>query len=178
MVLLVNDALLDDVSDDDPSLTTLADFRTTIDALSVPEGRHVLGVSSSSWTAYGWIVAHGGSLVTLGSDGTPTFTFDDPATAEALELLAMLVDQGYAPRHSAPDLAAESVQTFSAGDSVMHASGSWDLPQTWRASAASIAAGDVSVRCHRYIRTDPARSWVGPACSSPSGPLIASWPSS
>lgn len=146
LVLLVNDAALRGAVDGEPSLTTLSGFRRTVEDLAMADGRYALAVSSSSWTAYGWIVAHGGSLVTIDADGEPTFTFQDPATLEALQLLADLVADGHAPRPFAPDLAAESVQAFSSGSHVMHTSGSWDLPRTWRAPATTIAASDVSVR--------------------------------
>lgn len=146
LVLMVNDPLLHQSLDDEPSLTTIESFREAIDNLSLDDDTYALSVSSSSWIAYGWIVAHGGSLVHIDGSGTPTFTFEDPATLDALELLATLVREGSVPRPFAPDLAAETVQGFSAGANVMHTSGSWDLPQTWRTSTAAVAPTDVSVR--------------------------------
>lgn len=146
LVLLVNDAALREALGTTPSMTTLEDFRRTVEGLSPTDDRFALAVSSSSWTAYGWIVAHGGSLVAIDEAGEPTFTFEDPATREALQLLADLVTGGHAPRPFAPDLASDAVQAFSSGDHLMHASGSWDLPRTWRAPATTIPASDVSVR--------------------------------
>ncbi len=146
LVLMVNDRLLHERLDREPALATTGDFRETVDSLSLGDDTYALAVSSSSWIAYGWIVAHGGSLVDIDGSGVPTFTFDDPATIEAIELLATLVREGTAPPPFAPDLAAETVQAFRAGTTVMHTSGSWDLPQTWRTSTTGIAPTDVSVR--------------------------------
>jgi multiple sugar transport system substrate-binding protein len=161
LVLMVNDRKLDAHLDREPSLATIDGFRETVDALSLADDRYALAVSSSSWIAYGWIVAHGGSLVSVDDTGTPTFTFEDPATLDALELLATLVRDGDAPRPFAPDLAAETVQAFSSGNNVMHTSGSWDLPQTWRTTATSIASADVSVRPLPQADPDQPRTVLG-----------------
>lgn len=155
LVLMVNDQLLHENLDHEPSLATIEGFRDAVDGLSLGDDGYALAVSSSSWVAYGWIVAHGGSLVSVDGSGAPTFTFDDPATLDALELLTALVREEHAPRPFAPDLAGETVQAFSSGTNVMHTSGSWDLPRTWRTSATSIASTDVSVR--PLPQTDPDR---------------------
>lgn len=161
LVLMVNDQLLHESLDREPALATVEGFRDTVEALSLADDQHALAVSSSSWIAYGWIVAHGGSLVRVDETGTPTFTFEDPATLDALELLATLVREGHAPRPFAPDLAAETVQAFSSGANVMHTSGSWDLPQTWRAPATSISPASVSVRPLPQADPDRPRTVLG-----------------
>jgi multiple sugar transport system substrate-binding protein len=100
--------------------------------------QYAITVSASSWAAYGWIVAHGGSLVTLGSDGRPVFTIDHPANVAALEQLVELVGTGRAPTPFAPDLALEAIESFADGTTAMHASGSWDLPIARRADQLDI----------------------------------------
>ncbi len=95
---------------------------------------HALLVGASSWAAYGWIRAFGGELVEVDEEtGEPTFTFDDERTIAALELRAMLVEEGLAPSPFAPDLASEGVQLFAQGELALHSGGSWDLPTMARA---------------------------------------------
>ena len=161
LVLMVNEPLLHEHLDDEPSLETIAEFQETLDALNLGDDDYALAVSSSSWVAYGWIVAHGGSLVRVDETGVPTFTFEDPGTLAALELLASLVREGHAPRPFAPDLAADTVQAFIAGSNVMHTSGSWDLPQTWQTSASSITPTDVSVRALPQADPEQPRTVLG-----------------
>lgn len=97
---------------------------------------HAMLVGASSWTAYGWIRAFGGELVTVDdATGEPEFSFEDPGTVAALELRATLVEEGLAPSPFAPDLANEGVQLFAQGQVAMHAGGSWDLPMMARADA-------------------------------------------
>jgi hypothetical protein len=54
--------------------------RTTSSAAAEPSP----DVSSSSWAAYGCIDAGRGELVVIDDRGEPTFTFDDPATIDAV----------------------------------------------------------------------------------------------
>jgi multiple sugar transport system substrate-binding protein len=97
---------------------------------------HAISVSASSWIAYGWIRAFGGRL--LEDDGGLRFTFDEPETVAAVELLVDLVEEGLAPSPFAPDLAMEAVQSFAQGTMAMHATGSWDLPLTARADGLQV----------------------------------------
>jgi multiple sugar transport system substrate-binding protein len=104
---------------------------------------HAMLVGASSWTAYGWIRAFGGELVTVdAATGDPEFSFEDPRTIAALELRATLVGEGLAPSPFAPDLASEGVQLFAQGQVAMHSGGSWDLPLMAR---ADVDVDDVEV---------------------------------
>jgi multiple sugar transport system substrate-binding protein len=147
----------------------LAAASLTTDELATPDGfraaagelvgsgavEHAITVTASSWATYGWIVANGGQLLRFGEDGVPTFTFDDPATIGALDLLADLVRDGQAPPPFAPDLALDSVAAFSLGEVALHSSGSWDLPLAQRARQSDIEVPDVEVL--RLPQADPDR---------------------
>jgi multiple sugar transport system substrate-binding protein len=90
---------------------------------------HAMLIGASSWTAYGWIRAFGGRLVTIDdATGEPTFTFTDERTVAALDVRARLVEEGLAPSPFAPDISAEGVQLFAQGQVAVHSGGSWDLP--------------------------------------------------
>jgi multiple sugar transport system substrate-binding protein len=118
------------------------------------DAEHAISVSASSWIAYGWIRAFGGRLL-VGDGDDLEFTFDDPATVAALELLVTLVEEELAPSPFAPDLAMEAVQSFAQGTMAMHATGSWDLPVTARADGLRVE--DVEVlplpRAHDDVGT-------------------------
>lgn len=106
---------------------------------------HAITVTGSSWAAYGWIVAHGGRLLDGPPDAAPRFTFTEPATVAALELLAGLVAEDLAPPPFSADLAVEALDSFAAGASAMHVSGSWDLPRTRRGLGAGLDPEAVEV---------------------------------
>lgn len=146
LVLMANTELLQDAGIDGEQLRTLSGFREAAAVLrSDTEAQHAIAVSASSWAAYGWIVAAGGSLIEDVDDGVPSFTFDDAATVEAIALLVDLVDSGDAPPPLAPDLALDAISSFATGESALHASGSWDLPTTRRALQADSFVAEVSV---------------------------------
>jgi multiple sugar transport system substrate-binding protein len=144
LVLLVNRDLFREAGVSPDELRTIEGFREA--AATVTEAGaadHAMSISASSWPAYGWIRAHGGELVRIDhTTGEPTFTFDDPDTVAALDLLVGLIQDGQAPPPFAPDLALDSVQTFAQGTLAMHATGSWDLPVIARATAGEL---DVAV---------------------------------
>src|SRR6056297_601270 len=121
LVLLANDGLLRSAGLRGEDLRDSRTFaRRAAELAASPEIDHALVVTASSWSAYGWIVANGGQLLDLAEDGTaalddrgrPTFTFEDPATIEALETLVELVRSGTAPPPLAPDLATSAVASF------------------------------------------------------------------
>jgi multiple sugar transport system substrate-binding protein len=154
LVLLVNRDALAEVGRTADDLRTFDGFREVVDEIAAAGTvEHVMAVSASSWPAYGWIRAHGGELVRIDdATGEPTFTFDDPGTVAALDLLAALVRDGQAPPPFAPDLALDAVQSFAVGDVAIHATGSWDLPVIARA-----AEGDLDVVVHPLPQLDPDR---------------------
>ena len=154
LVLMANRGLLAAAGLSEDDLARSEDFAAHAASLAELEASdHAMAVTASSWAAYGWIVAGGGQLLETASDGTaaldpqglPTFTFEDPSTIAAIEILATLVAQGHAPSPQAPDLALDAVASFAAGRSALHASGSWDLPVTQRARQPEIALEDVAV---------------------------------
>jgi multiple sugar transport system substrate-binding protein len=137
LVLLANEDLLGAAGLTVDDLRSVDTFTARAAALAaLPEVDHALVVTASSWAAYGWIVANGGQLLELADDGTaalddegrPTFTFEHPATIDALEILVELIRSGAAPPPLAPDLATSAVASFADGRSALHTSGSWDLP--------------------------------------------------
>jgi multiple sugar transport system substrate-binding protein len=154
LVLLVNRGALASAGLSPDDLRTIDGFQAAAGAVTeAGEVDHAMAVSASSWPAYGWIRAHGGELVRVDpTSGVPTFTFDDPATVAALELLTGLVREGQAPPPFAPDLALDAVQSFSQGSIAVHASGSWDLPVIARA-----AEDDLDVAVLPLPQTDPDR---------------------
>ncbi len=148
LVLLVNRTVTDAAGVDTDRLRTIAGFRAAADEL-VDSGvvDHAIPVTASSWSTYGWIVAHGGELVELDPEsGQPTFRFDDPGTVAAVGLLRDLVDNDLAPPPFAPDLALDAVQSFAQGRVAMYATGSWDLPVTRRAvNGAAEFDGNIAI---------------------------------
>jgi multiple sugar transport system substrate-binding protein len=152
LVLLVNRGALAEVGLAPEDLDTIDEFHAAaVEVTDAGVVEHAMAVSASSWPAYGWIRAHGGELVEVDArTGSPTFTFEDPATITALELLFGLVQEGQAPPPFAPDLALDAVTSFAQGAIAMHASGSWDLPVIARA-----AAGDLDVEVLPLPQSDP-----------------------
>lgn len=147
LVLMANEALLDEAGIDAEDLLTPTSFRAAASSLrSDTSADRAIAVTASSWAAYGWITANGGQLIDeVRDDGTPVFTFDDPATIEALSLLVDLVATGDAPPPLAPDLSLDAIASFTVGQTAMHVSGSWDLPTTRRAAQADTAVEDVAI---------------------------------
>jgi multiple sugar transport system substrate-binding protein len=140
LVLLVNGTSLraaglgpDDLADADAFLETARRIQEQ------GEVDHAITVTASSWTAYGWIRAFGGELMTRDDDGTVTFTFDDPRTVAAIDLLGTLATEEVATPPFAPDLSLDSITALTTGAVAMHASGSWDLPVTRRARDSAVA---------------------------------------
>jgi multiple sugar transport system substrate-binding protein len=154
LVLMANVEQLDDADLTPADLRTPDTFREAAAAL-VDDGlaTHAVTVTASSWATYGWIVANGGQLLEtrpdgsplLDVDGLPTFTFEDPGTITALELLVELIASGDAPPPFAPDLALDSIAAFATGDVAFHTSGSWDLPITRQAMQADVQFDDIMV---------------------------------
>jgi multiple sugar transport system substrate-binding protein len=139
LVLLVNGAALDaagvtaaDLADVDGFLDVA---RTLRDAGGVD---HAITLSASSWSAYGWIRAFGGQLVTTDADGEVRFSFDDPATIDAVRLLGTLAAEELATPPFAPDLAQDAVQALTDGTVALHPSGSWDLPVAQRVTSTDV----------------------------------------
>jgi multiple sugar transport system substrate-binding protein len=133
LVLLVDETALEEAGRDAEDLRSVEGFLdVSRDLVAETEAEHAISVSASSWIAYGWIRAFGGTLVEDVGSPDPRFTFDDPATVAALELMVTLLDEELAPSPFAPDLAMEAVQAFAQGSMAMHATGSWDLPLTAR----------------------------------------------
>ena len=154
LVLMANRELLAAAELSEDELASTAGFEERVSELAALEATdHAITVTSSSWAAYGWIVAGGGQLLELAPDGTaaldgqglPSFTFDDPATVAAIERLVALVEAGDAPPPLAVDLALDAVAAFADGRSALHASGSWDLPVTRRAVQTEVAVEDIAV---------------------------------
>lgn len=154
LVLLANGELLRAAGLTPEDLSEAATFTDRAAQLAaLPEADHALVITGSSWAAYGWIVANGGQLLELAPDGTaaldadglPTFTFQHPATVAALEALVELVRSGSAPPPLAVDLAISAVAPFADGRSVLHTSGSWDLPITRRAMELDTEVEEVLV---------------------------------
>jgi multiple sugar transport system substrate-binding protein len=134
LVLLVDETALGQAGRDATDLRAADDLLDVArDLVAESEAEHAISVSASSWIAYGWIRAFGGTLLEDGASADPRFTFDDPATVDALEMMVTLVEEDLAPSPFAPDLAMEAVQAFAQGSMAMHATGSWDLPLTARA---------------------------------------------
>jgi multiple sugar transport system substrate-binding protein len=160
LVLLVNRDALVEAGFTAEDLRTIEGFHAA--AIAVTDGGvvdHAMAVSASSWPAYGWIRAHGGELVrTDPASGVPTFTFDDPNTVAALDLLTGLVHGGQAPPPFAPDLALDAVQSFAQGTIAVHATGSWDLPVVARAAGDGI---DVAVLPLPQADPDQPRTVLG-----------------
>lgn len=154
LVLLVNRGMLEDAGLSPEDLRTIDGFRAAAAAVTANgAAQHAMSISASSWPAYGWIRASGGGLVDIDpATGAPTFTFDDPATVAALDLLVGLVREGQAPPPFASDLALDAVQSFAQGAIAMHATGSWDLPIIARA-----ATGELDVEVLPLPQVDPDR---------------------
>jgi multiple sugar transport system substrate-binding protein len=133
LVLLVHETALQEAGRDAQDLRSVEGFLDVArDLVATTDAEHAISVSASSWVAYGWIRAFGGTLLEEAGGPDPRFTFDDPATVAALEMMVTLVEEELAPSPLAPDLAMEAVQAFAQGSMAMHATGSWDLPLTAR----------------------------------------------
>lgn len=144
LVMLVRSEALEDAGLGVEDLADVDGFldvaRRLVEAEVAP---HALLVGASSWSAYGWIRAFGGEVVTVDpATGDPEFSFEDPHTVAALELRSTLVEEGLAPSPFAPDLDSEGVQLFAQGQVAMHSGGSWDLPMMAR---ADVDVDDVEV---------------------------------
>jgi multiple sugar transport system substrate-binding protein len=147
LVLMANEEQLRDAGLDHDDLRTPGTFRAAAALLrSDTDAEHAIAVTASSWAAYGWMTAAGGALID-GTDahGTPRFTFEDPRNIEALELLVDLVASGDAPPPFSPDLSIDAIASFSAGETALHASGSWDLPITRRALEVETEVEDIAI---------------------------------
>jgi len=147
LVLMANADQLRDAGITPADLLTPERFRVSAATLRRDTGAdHAIAVTASSWAAYGWMTAAGGGLID-GTDasGLPRFTFQDPRNIEALDLLVDMVASGDAPPPFAPDLSIDAVASFSAGQTPLHVSGSWDLPLTRRASQVDAGVEDIVV---------------------------------
>lgn len=147
LVLMANADQLRSVGLEAEDLRTSSGFREAAARLrDDSEAEHAIAVTSSSWAAYGWIAAGGGRLID-GTDahGLPRFTFTDPHTIEAVDLLVDLIASGDAPPPFAPDLSMDAVASFNTGETALHVSGSWDLPVTRRALQAEGDVDDVLI---------------------------------
>ncbi|MEX1179106.1 MAG: extracellular solute-binding protein [Nitriliruptor sp.] len=133
LVLLANRAVLaaadvepDDLRDADRFLEVARTLR------AAEPVDYAITVTASSWTAYGWIRAFGGDVIARDGDEL-RFTFDDPRTVAAIDLLGTLATEGTATPPFAPDLALDAIQSLTTGSVALHATGSWDLPIARRA---------------------------------------------
>jgi len=129
LVLLAHTDALEAVEDDLDDLRTgegfVATSRRLVEAGAV---EHAITVTTSSWSAYGWIRALGGELVAVDErNGRPEFSFDAPATVAAVELLVGLVEEDLAPPVFGMDTGAHAVQAFVDRQVAFSATGSWDL---------------------------------------------------
>jgi multiple sugar transport system substrate-binding protein len=139
LVLLVNGQVLETAGLAPEDLVDADGFLEAARQLSEADDvDHAITLSASSWTAYGWIRAFGGHLLTFDDDGEVTFTFDDPRTVAAVSLLGDLAGEGIGTPPFAPDLSLDSVQALTEGSVAVHASGSWDLPVTRRARGTQV----------------------------------------
>lgn len=146
LVLMANRDHLRQAGVEPSDISTISGFAAvTHDLVRASDAEHAISISSSSWAAYGWIVASGGRLVEIDAAGEPTFTFEDPATLDALEMMVDLVRDGRSPSPFAQDLALDSVAAFATGTVALHASGSWDLPITRRALQAEYEVDQIDV---------------------------------
>lgn len=140
LVLLANGAALTEAGFDAADLASTDSFLEVARALrDGDQVEHAITVTASIWSAYGWIRAFGGDLLVRDDDGNVTFTFDDPATVAAVELLGTLATESIGTPPFAPDLSLDAVQSLTNGSVAMHASGSWDLPVTRRASDPAVS---------------------------------------
>lgn len=138
LVLLVNLDALEGSGSRLEQLATPAGFRAAADAVVASgQAEHAINVTGSSWVAYGWIRALGGGLLAPSGDPDhPTFTFTDPGTVQALDLLDGLIRDGLAPDPVSQPLALDAVGAFARGEVAMHATGSWDVVARHRVDAA------------------------------------------
>jgi multiple sugar transport system substrate-binding protein len=145
LVLLVNGDALAQAGLDAEDLRDADGFLEAARALQESaEVEHAITSTASSWAAYGWIRAFGGQVLERADDGSVTFTFDDPRTVAALDLLGSLATEGIGTPPFAPDLSLDAVEELTKGSVAMHATGSWDLPVTQRARESAVA-GNVRV---------------------------------
>lgn len=172
LVLMANQEQMDEVGLQAADLRTPERFRAAATTLREETGAdHAIAVTASSWSAYGWITAGGGTLLDgTDAEGDPVFTFDDPATIEMLELLVDLVASGDAPPPFAPDLSLDAIAAFATGETALHASGSWDLPITRRALQAEVEVEEVEVLpLPQADPSDPATVLGGSSLFVPTG---------
>jgi multiple sugar transport system substrate-binding protein len=133
MVLIANQEHLLDAGIDPGSLATFADLAAAAVAVTDEAAdRRAIAYSMSSWTAYGWIRANGGELVTVDDDGVPTFLLDSPRTVQALEFLGSLVRDGLAWQPATKDRSQDTIELFLGGHATLIATGAWDLAQAAR----------------------------------------------
>jgi multiple sugar transport system substrate-binding protein len=146
LVLMINGERFEAAGLELDDVTTVEGFERAAEQVVASDASDfAITVTTSSWAAYGWIVASGGSLVTQDAAGDPVFTIDDPANVAALERLAALVDEDLSPGPFSQDLAIEAIESFADGTTAMHASGSWDLPIARRAAGDDFQAEDVEI---------------------------------
>lgn len=128
LVLFYRPESFDDANLAQPSeTTTFADLEGYGAAIKAAGGtQKVIALANSYWAAYGWVKANGGELVTV-VDGKPEFTLDSPEVVETLSFLSRMIQQGYAFAPVGANSSADSLAQFRSGNSVTHASGSWDL---------------------------------------------------
>jgi multiple sugar transport system substrate-binding protein len=139
LVLLANRSAIDAAGLDPAELADASRFLDHARELQdAGEVAHAMTVTASSWSAYGWIRAYGGDVLTYDADGQVTFTFDDPRTVEAIAMLGTMATEGIATPPFAPDLALDAIQAFTEGSVALHASGSWDLPIMRRARGSAV----------------------------------------
>ncbi len=123
------------LDDDVETPRTFDDVRALADQAAA-EGRKGLTVSANSWEAYGWIRANGGEVVTVAADGTPTFHLDSPEVVEALDFLGGLVADDLAFGPLRRDVSTDAFELFSAGDTAMLTTGTWNVAALERDPAA------------------------------------------
>ncbi len=108
---------------------TFSDLKRAARALTLPDGsQRAIGIPSSTWHAFGWIRANGGTLLDVDPDGRVRFTFEQPAVVQAVSFLAELVREGVAfPPTGLVGDRTDAFELLRSGRVSMHVSGSWDL---------------------------------------------------
>ncbi len=128
MVIVANRDHLEEAGYGEDGFATFDELRTAAERLAEPFGeRRAIAHGLSTWTAYGWIRANGGEVVEVGPGGDPTFLLDDPATVEAMDVMARMVTDGLAFEPATRDRSSGAVDLFLDGRASLLATGGWDL---------------------------------------------------
>lgn len=129
LILMANPELLERHGLEAPNgPTTFGDIEEIARLVTSDDGStRGLAVPDSAWFAYGWIRANGGELVHVADDGAVTFTLDAPEVVDALGFLGSLVAEGLAFPPVTRNVPNDAFALFRGGNTVLHASGTWDI---------------------------------------------------